>query len=169
MNDQDLEKYKKTDGSIDWAEYAVDQLSMITNQPNDHLSMTSNKKIVPLQDLPVFKLADQVSDYVWDIVAKWDWFAKKTVGDQLVRAADSIGANIAEGYGRYFFREYILFLYYSRGSAYETWYWAEKARKRKLITQAEYEKIKEKTDRLPIEINKVVKVVKGESKKWKFK
>jgi four helix bundle protein len=125
------------------------------------------KKSLSLQEMSVFKLASQVSDSVWKIVAQWDWFSKKTLGDQIVRSADSIGANIAEGYGRYFFKEYILFLYYSRGSIYETIYWLEKAQKRKLIDLAEYQEIKEKIDQLPIEINKVIKIIKTESKKWK--
>ena len=78
------------------------------------------KKTIELEDLYIFKLADELSDYVWDVVQKWDWFAKKTLGDQYVRAADSVAANIAEGYGRYFFGEYVVFLYYARGSLSET-------------------------------------------------
>jgi len=142
ISDEELEKYRKPDESIDWGKFYSDllannQLSIINHQP-------TKKRVVLLQDLPVFKLADELSDDVWQIVEKWDWFAKKTVGDQIVRAADSIGANVSEGYGRYFFGEYLVFLYYARGSTYETWYWLEKARKRKLISQDEYQRIKEK-------------------------
>ena len=78
-----------------------------------------------------------------------------------------MGANIAEGYGRYFFGEYIVFLYYARGSLYEVRYWMEKARKRNLINKEEYEWIKDRTDKLPIELNKVIKIVKTEAQKWK--
>jgi len=78
-----------------------------------------------------------------------------------------VGANIAEGYGRYFFGEYIVFLYYARGSLYEVRYWMEKARKRNLINKEEYEWIKDRTDKLPIELNKVIKIVKTEAQKWK--
>jgi len=120
-----------------------------------------------LEDLSVYRLADQLSDRVWDIVVPWDWFAKKTVGDQLVRAADSIVANIAEGYGRYFFGEYIQFLYYSRGSVHETRVWCEKALKRKLITPEVYQELKAILDRLPLEINKVVKIVRSREREWK--
>jgi len=163
-SDEELEKYKKADGSIDWGKYAKDQL--LNNQlSDDQLS----KKVVSLSKLSVFKLADELSDYVWSMVNKWEWFAKKTIGDQIVRSADSVGANIAEGYGRYFFKEYILFLYYARGSLQETWYWLEKAKKRDLITEKQYQDVKEKIDPLPLELNKVIKIVKQEAKKWKFK
>lgn len=51
-------------------------------------------------ELKVYQLAEKLADEVWGIVRKWDLFAKDTVGKQLVRAVDSIGANIAEGTGR---------------------------------------------------------------------
>lgn len=50
--------------------------------------------------LRVFRLAEQLADEVWEIVGGWSQFAKNTVGEQLVEAADSIGANIAEEAGR---------------------------------------------------------------------
>jgi four helix bundle protein len=45
------------------------------------------------------------------------------IGDQLIRAASSIGANIAEGFGRYRGKEYERFLQISLGSANEVEYW----------------------------------------------
>ncbi len=48
----------------------------------------------------VYRLSERLPDSVWDVVMGWDGFAKDTVGRQLVRAADSVGANIAEGTGR---------------------------------------------------------------------
>ena len=52
------------------------------------------------EDLRVFQLAEKLCDDIWEIAGKWNYFEKDTVGKQLVRAADSIGANIAEGSGR---------------------------------------------------------------------
>lgn len=54
-----------------------------------------------LEDLEVYNLSEVISDKIWDIVMKWEYFAKDTIGKQLCKAADSISANIAEGYGRY--------------------------------------------------------------------
>jgi four helix bundle protein len=162
---EELEKYQREDGSIDWGRYAADQLRII-----DNLSLINKKKKTkPLEELSVFKLADELSDKIWKIVNKWNWFSKKTVGDQIVRACDSIGANIAEGYGRYFFGEYLVFLYYARGSVYETKFWLEKARKRSLISDLLYKELKRDLEKLPMEINKVIKIVKKEKERWKEK
>lgn len=58
-----------------------------------------------LEDLEVYQLAENLSNEIWDLVEKWNFFAKETVSKQICRAADSISANIAEGYGRYHFKE----------------------------------------------------------------
>jgi 23S rRNA-intervening sequence protein len=52
------------------------------------------------EKLHIYKLSEQLADEIWSIVIRWESFAKETVGKQLVKAADSIGANIAEGSGR---------------------------------------------------------------------
>jgi four helix bundle protein len=52
------------------------------------------------ENLQIYRLAEKLSDQLWKIVVRWDVFARDTVGKQLVRAGDSIGANIAEGSGR---------------------------------------------------------------------
>lgn len=61
------------------------------------------KSAIPLDELEIYQLANEIGEYVWDIVNRWEHFAKTTMGGQFVRATDSIASNIAEGYGRYFF------------------------------------------------------------------
>jgi len=73
-----------------------------------------------LDKLDVFQIANDIGEIVWKVVNGWSYFEKDTVGKQFVRSADSISANIAEGYGRYFYKENIQFCYYSRGSLIET-------------------------------------------------
>ena len=85
------------------------------------------------EDLRVLKSAEEISDSVWKIVVQWDEFAKDVVGKQMTRSADSIGANIAESYGRLDFGEKLQFLYYSRGSLFETKYWLNRTRVRGLM------------------------------------
>jgi len=73
-----------------------------------------------IDDLRDYQLAMQLAEKVWEIVMKWDSFAKYSIGKQYTEAADSIGANISEGFGRFHFKDSKNFLYYSRGSLYET-------------------------------------------------
>ncbi len=89
-----------------------------------------------LEDLRILKTAEEIADAVWKQVVTWDEFAKDVVGKQMARAIDSIGANIAESYGRFNYGEKLQFLYYSRGSLFETKYWLNRALVRGLM-QAE--------------------------------
>ncbi|MDD2922831.1 MAG: four helix bundle protein [Anaerolineales bacterium] len=88
---------------------------------------------IGLEDLQVLKTAELIADSIWKRVGSWNDFAKDTVGKQITRAADSIGANIAESFGRYNFGEKIQFLYYSRGSLFEAKYWLNRAKERDLM------------------------------------
>ncbi len=94
-----------------------------------------------LEDLETFQLSMTLADEIWEIVTKWNFLAVDTVGKQIIRSSDSIAANIAEGYGRYHFKENRNFCFYSRGSVLETKTWLMKARNRKLITTQKFEKL----------------------------
>jgi four helix bundle protein len=72
------------------------------------------------QDLKVYQVAEELADCVWEVVEKWNNFARDTVAKQLVRAADSIGANIAEGAGKGTFNDNRRFVRIARGSFNET-------------------------------------------------
>ena len=89
--------------------------------------------VLKLEDLRVLKSAEALADNVWKEVSQWDAFSKNVVGSQLARATDSVGANIAESFGRYHYGEKLQFLYYARGSLFEAKYWLNRAVARKLI------------------------------------
>ncbi len=85
------------------------------------------------EDLRVFKAAEKFADTVWGVVTSWETFAKLTVGKQLVRSADSVAANIAEGAGRGASKDNQRFVRIARGSLNESKYWLRRASARKLI------------------------------------
>lgn len=98
---------------------------------------------IPLDDLEVYKVAMQIGEEVWAVVDSWEVFPKKTIGVQFCDAADSIAANIAEGHGRFHFKENKNFCFYARGSLLETKSWLYKANNRNLIKTPEFESIKQ--------------------------
>jgi four helix bundle protein len=87
------------------------------------------------EKLRVYKLAETLADGIWDVVLKWNYLAKDTVGKQMIRAADSIGANIAEGTGRGTPQDNRRFIRMARGSLYETQHWLRRAYKRDLLSK----------------------------------
>lgn len=114
-------------------------------------------KYLQLNDIACYKRSLTLSNCVWDLVVKWDWFPKKTIGVQFVTAIDSISANIAEGFGRYGKKDKIKFYYYSFGSVKESLDWNEKSKIRKLLTSAQHEQILNELQILPKEIHQLIK------------
>ena len=112
-----------------------------------------------LEELNVYNLAMELGERVWNIVIKWDYFAKDTVGKQLVRAIDSVAANLSEGFGRYHYRETKNFGYYSRGSLYESKTWLTKAHNRKLISDEDYDYFMKEINNLGIKLNNYIKSI----------
>ncbi|HKI46886.1 MAG TPA: four helix bundle protein [Balneolales bacterium] len=111
------------------------------------------------ENLDVYKLAEYLSDSIWDTVLKWDDFARSTVGRQIVRAADSIGANIAEGAGKGSFKDNKRFVRMARGSLNETIYWLERTRKRELIASDPFLSLKSMTNELAPRLNAYLKSI----------
>jgi four helix bundle protein len=110
-----------------------------------------------IDDLSAYKISFNLSNYVWDSILNWDYFEKETMGKQFVRSIDSISANIAEGFGRYGKKNKIKFYRYSIGSLYESISWNEKARIRGLLTEKEYSFIKAELEKLPKDLNSLIK------------
>jgi len=114
-------------------------------------------KYLQLNDIDCYKRALKLTNYIWDVVCEWKWFAQKTVGTQFVCAADSISANIAEGFGRYGKKDKIKFYYYSFGSVKESLDWNEKSKTRNLMTQKQYDYIFSQLQILPKEIHQLIR------------
>lgn len=115
--------------------------------------------VYKLEDLDVYRLADEFSNTIWDVVQLWDLFAKYSIGKQLVEAADSISANIAEGYGRYHYKENKSFCFYSRGSLLETKSWINKAAARKLISAGQHASFISTLETIYLKLNAYMKYI----------
>ena len=109
-----------------------------------------------LEELRVYQLSMEMGEEIWNVVIKWDYFLKDTIGKQLIRAADSVAANLSEGFGRYHFKDTKNFGYYSRGSLYETKTWLTKAHNRKLISDTQFEKFMNSIETIGIKLNNYI-------------
>ncbi|MBC7399053.1 MAG: four helix bundle protein [Mucilaginibacter sp.] len=112
-----------------------------------------------LEDLEIYILSETFADEIWFIVTTWDYFTKDTVGKQLTRSADSISANIAEGFGIYYYKENKNFCYFSRGSLIETKSWIKKSYTRNLITEDQYKTLISKLETVHIKLNAYIKFI----------
>ncbi len=122
---------------------------------NDKKQMTNDKEPAnkTFENLRVYRLSEVLADEIWEIVNKWEYFSKSTVGKQIVRSSDSIGANIAEGSGRGSYQDNRRFVKIARGSLYETKHWLRRAYKRKLLTDEQVTSLKTLLDELAPKLN----------------
>ncbi len=112
---------------------------------------------IELRDLEVYKLSRKLSKVAWRIFCRMDLLDKKHMGDQFLRSVDSIGANIAEGYGRFHYLDKVRFYYNSRGSHYEAFiHWLELLSEREKITASEFKAINEDAHKLQIKLNNFI-------------
>ena len=116
----------------------------------------TDKKYLKLNDIEAYKIAFNLSNYIWAVVIKWNNFESITIGSQFTRAADSISANIAEGFGRYNKKDKIRFYRISMGSVFETLDWNEKSKVRKIILVDDYSFIFNELQKLPKSINSLI-------------
>jgi len=110
-----------------------------------------------LKDLKIYQKALIISNKSWEIYKNFTWQVKKTIGDQFIRAIDSIGANIAEGYGRFHYLDRIKFYYNARGSLLESLHWLELLKNRDLITEKDYSSISNLLEDLNFSLNAFIK------------
>ena len=112
-----------------------------------------------LEELGVYQLAMDLGDEVWFLIDKWSFFEKNTIGKQLVTSTDSIAANIAEGYGRFFYKENKQFCYYARGSLLEAKTWLTKAHKRTNLSADSYQEIIASMEKIHKKLNSYIRSI----------
>lgn len=101
--------------------------------------------------------ARELSNIIWKISRRWNKEILILFGYQLIRAVDSISANLAEGWNRFTKKDKINFYIIARGSAAESLDWAEKAFERNQITLDEYTRIKNLLEKIIKDINGLIK------------
>jgi four helix bundle protein len=96
-----------------------------------------NGRHVPIEEMEVFQRYVEIADWAWDTVNQWPSLAIETMGRQLIRSLDSVGANLVEGDGRHGSADALHFFIIARASAREARYWLQRAIRRKLLSDAE--------------------------------
>lgn len=76
-------------------------------------------KIKTFEDLDVWKICREIRQKFTNLVKKFPQEERYRLSDQILRASRSVTANLAEGYGRFYYQENIQFCRQSRGSLYE--------------------------------------------------
>lgn len=103
--------------------------------------------------LEVYQLAEAIADAIWAVVRRWPHFERSTIGRQLVRSADSVGANIAEGVGQGTTGANKRYVRIARGSLYETKHWLRRAYQRGLLSSEEVDRLRPMMDELAPRLN----------------
>jgi four helix bundle protein len=112
-----------------------------------------------VEDLEIYHLAEKLGDEVWRVVSRWQRLAQTTIGAQMIRAADGVGTNIAQGAGRTTYRDDRRFRGMARGSLYETTQWLRRAFARDLLKQEEIARLKVVTAELAPRLNAYLKAM----------
>ena len=119
--------------------------------------MEEKKKFIPLKDLEIYQLSRKLSKIAWKIYCRLSYMEKKVWGDQMLDSVDSVGANIAEGYGRFHYLEKIHFYFIARASLSEgKEHWLDLGLERKIVTSEEWEEICVIHQPLQIKLNNTV-------------
>ena len=112
-----------------------------------------------LDDLDIYTRSMELGEMIWQIVNTWNRLDQNTVGRQVIRSADSVAANISEGFGRFYYKENKQFCYYARGSLYETKTWIIKAHRRGLIDAPTFQTLQTDLNDLAIKLNRYIKSI----------
>lgn len=117
-----------------------------------------------IDNLEIYRESMKLADQIWHLVVEWTDFPRETIGYQIIRSSDSIAAHISEGYGRYFYKEHRQYFYIARGSLYETKTFVIKAKNRKLINLADYNRLSNTIENLIVKLNGTIQFVETQMK-----
>ena len=107
--------------------------------------------------LEIYGRYESISNMLWSVVEKWSRRHQYLIGDQLLRAVDSVGANIAESVGRGHFWESLHHLFYGRGSLAETQHWIRRAVHLRLLPHEQIDFLRAETTTLYKQLNAYIR------------
>jgi four helix bundle protein len=85
------------------------------------------------RSLVAYRLATELGQELHGEIERWPSFDRWSLGIQLIRSADSVGANIAEAMGRWSVPDRRRLLFVARGSLHEAEHWITVAEGRGLL------------------------------------
>ena len=110
-------------------------------------------KTLNLYKFELYQVARELSRVAWKIYNQLPKKNQYSTGDQFLSATDSVQANIAEGHGRYHYKDKMKFDFNARGSLFEALSWSEVILERELISQVDQERFSELCIRLSCMLN----------------
>lgn len=119
-----------------------------------------------ITDLEIYNLSMEIAEDIWKIVSNWEGFAKNSLGFQFIKSSDSIAANLAEGYGRHYYKENRQFCFIARGSLYETKTFLQKSFNRKLVVDEHYNSLSLKLEKLMKMLNAYIRYINSFIEKY---
>lgn len=109
-----------------------------------------------LEDLKIYNEALDLSDWIYDLLDNFPDYEKYNVVDQLRRSSCSVAANIAEGFGRYYYKETRLFCRRARGSLLEVKHWLIFSLRRKYVSHEVFSEFENKYRNLSVKLSNYI-------------
>jgi four helix bundle protein len=113
-------------------------------------------------DLEIYKLADDLSKDIYALTAKFPKEEVYGITSQIRRAALSVGANIAESFGRFHYKDKSNFLYHTRGSLFEVLHFLKVAKDLGYISEINFLDLSRRINKLGIKVNNTIAVTKSQ-------
>lgn len=115
-----------------------------------------------IEELAVYRMARKLSHAAWKLYRQFDWHDQKLIGDQWITSIDSVGANIAEGFGRFHYLDKVRFYYQARGSLVESKHWTELMGEREKLTPVACDEFLREINDLNFHLNNYIKTTKDQ-------
>lgn len=112
-----------------------------------------------LEDLKLYQECLDFEKEVWNIANNWEGFNRDTVGKPFIQSADAISGNIAQGYGRYNFKDKKHYCYISRGYLLKTKGWLIKSKERELIGEEKADELIEFIEKIHRMLNAYIRSI----------